>query len=107
MGETISTWKPTCNSSVSVQISNRQTSSDGGALLLREVLDRSGVIEWLDQQLIDPRDPSRVMHSLSSQLRTLLIQRAQGWEDLSDTATLSGDPVFKLACSDQRSTTPL
>ena len=107
MGETISTWKPTCNSSVSVQISNRQTSSDGGALLLREVLDRSGVIERLDQQLLDPRDPTRVVHSLSSQLRTLLIQRAQGWEDLSDTATLSGDPVFKLACSDQRSTTPL
>lgn len=107
MGETIPTWKPTCNSSVSVQLSNRQTSSDGGALLLREVLDRSGVIEQLDQQLFDPRDPARVVHSLSSQLRTLFIQRAQGWEDLSDTATLSDDPVLKLACSDQRSTTPL
>lgn len=107
MGETIPTWKPTCNSSVSVQLSNRQTSSDGGALLLREVLDRSGVIEQLDQQLLDPRNPARVVHSLSSQLRTLLIQRAQGWEDLSDTSTLSNDPVLKLACSDQRSTTPL
>lgn len=107
MGETIPTWKPTCNSSVSVQLSNRQTSSDGGALLLREVLDRSGVIEQLDQQLCDPRNPARVVHSLSSQLRTLLIQRAQGWEDLSDTSTLSDDPVLKLACSDQRSTTPL
>src|SRR5690554_8100899 len=107
MGETIPTWIPTCNSSVSVQISNRQTSSDGGALLLREVLDRSGVIEWLDQQLIDPRHPSRVVHSLSSQLRTLLIQRAHGWEDPSDSSTLSADLAFKLDSSDQRSTTLL
>lgn len=107
MGETIPTWKPTCNSSVSVQLSNRKISSDGGALLLREVLDRSGVIDRLDQQLIDSRNPARVVHSLSSQLRTVLIQRALGWGDLSDTATLREDPVLKLACSDQRSTTPL
>jgi hypothetical protein len=75
--------------------------------LLREVLDRSGVIESLDRQLLDDRDPARVQHSLSSQLRTLLIQRALGWDDLSDTQTLANDPVLQLACSDQRSTTPL
>lgn len=107
MGETIPTWKPACNQSISVQLSHRHTSSDGGALLLREVLDSSGVLERLSERLLDPRDPARVQHSLTSQLRTLLIQRAQGWEDLSDTATLSSDPLFKLACSDQRGTTPL
>lgn len=48
-----------------------------------------------------------VQHSLSSQLRTLLVQRALGWDDLSDTQTLANDPVLQLACSDQRSTTPL
>ena len=47
MGETLPSWKPTCNSSVTVQLSDRKTSSDSGALLLREVLDRSGVIENL------------------------------------------------------------
>ncbi len=107
MGETIPTWKPTCNSSVSVQLSNRQTSSDSGALLLREVLDHSGVIEQLEDQLVDSRDPARVKHSLACQLRTLLIQPAQGWDDLNDTEILHADPVLKLACSEQRSTTPL
>lgn len=107
MGETLPSWKPSCNLSVSVQLSERKTSSDAGAFLLREVLDRSGVIESLDRQLLDDRDPARVQHSLSSQLRTLLVQRALGWDDLSDTQTLANDPVLQLACSDQRSTTPL
>src|SRR5690554_696504 len=107
MGETIPTWKPTCNPSVSVQLSGRKTSCDGGAFLLREVMDRSGIFERLEQKLQDDRDPLRVRHSLISQLRTLIIQHAQGWDDLSDTQLLSEDPVFQLACSDQRSTTPL
>ncbi len=99
MGETLPSWKPSCNLSVSVQLSERKTSSDAGAFLLREVLDRSGVIESLDRQLLDDRDPARVQHSLSSQLRTLLVQRALGWDDLSDTQTLANDPVLQLASS--------
>lgn len=107
MGETMPTWKPTCNSSVSVQFSNRRTSSNSGALLLREALVHSGVIEQLEGQLVDFRGPVQVKHSLTCQLRTLFIQPALGWEDLSDSKTLPADPVLKLACSDQRSTTPL
>ena len=99
MGETLPSWKPACNLSVSVQLSEQKTSSDAGAFLLREVLDRSGVIESLDRQLLDDRAPARVQHSLSSQLRTLLVQRALGWDDLSDTQTLANDPVWQLACS--------
>jgi hypothetical protein len=59
MGETLPSWKPACNLSVSVQLSEQKTSSDAGAFLLREVLDRSGVIESLDRQLLDDRDPAR------------------------------------------------
>ena len=97
MGETIPTWKPTCNPSVSVRLSGRKNSSDGGAFLLREVMDRSGLCERLDQQLTDSRDPARIRHSLSSQVRTLLIQRALGWDDLSDTQLLGQDPVNVIA----------
>jgi|SRR5690554_456271 len=107
MGETIPTWKPTCNPSVSVRLTRRKTSSDGGAFLLREIMDRSGIFERLEQQLQDDRDPLRVRHSLASQLRTLMIQHVQGWDDLSNTQLLSEDPMFQLACSDQRNTTPL
>ena len=58
MGEILPSWKPSCNLSVSVQLSERKTSSDAGAFLLREVLDRSSVIESLDRQLLDDRDPA-------------------------------------------------
>lgn len=77
MGETIPPQKPTCNPSVSVQLSGRNISSGGEAFLLREVMDRSGIFEGLRQHVQDDRDPARLQHSLISQLRTLIIQHAQ------------------------------
>ena len=106
MGETLTTWSPSCNGSVNVQLSGDATTSDAGALLLREALDRSGVIEAMEDHLVDPRDPLRVRHSLTSQLRAIVLQRAMGWYDLDDTGTLQQDPVWQLACNDARGLTP-
>jgi len=107
MGESLSTWTPSCNGSVRVELSGQRTTSDSGALLLREALDNSGVIEALEDNLVDRRHPLRILHSLASQLRTLVLQRAMGWIDLSDTDTLRRDPLWQLACSDARGTMPL
>nr|WP_275443628.1 MULTISPECIES: IS1380 family transposase [unclassified Halomonas] len=107
MGESLSTWTPSCNGAVRVELSGQRTTSDSGALLLREALDNSGVIEALEDNLVDRRHPLRILHSLASQLRTLVLQRAMGWIDLSDTDTLRRDPLWQLACSDARGTTPL
>lgn len=107
MGERLSAWTPSCNGSVRVELSGQRTTSDSGALLLREALDNSGVIEALEDNLIDRRHPLRVRHSLASQLRTLVLQRAMGWIDLSDTDMLRRDPLWQLACSDARGMTPL
>lgn len=107
MGESLSTWTPSCNGSVRVELDGQRTTSDSGALLLREALDNSGVIEALEDNLVDLRNPLRVRHSLASQLRTLVLQRAMGWIDLSDTDTLRRDPLWQLACSDARGMTPL
>ncbi len=67
----------------------------------------SGVIEALEDNLIDLRNPLRIRHSLASQLRTLVLQRAMGWIDLSDTGTLRRDPLWQLACSGARGMKPL
>ena len=107
MGESLSTWTPSCNSSVRVELSGQRTTSDSGALLLREALDNSGAVEALEDNLVDPRHPLRIRHSLASQLRTLVLQRAMGWIDLSDTDSLRRDRLWQLACSDARGTTPL
>lgn len=67
MGEALTTWSPPCNGSVNVQLSGDATTSDAGTLLLREALDRSGVIEAMEDHLVDPGDPLRIRHSLASQ----------------------------------------
>ena len=102
MGESLSTWTPSCNGAVRVELSGQRTTSDSGALLLREALDNSGVIEALEDNLVDRRHPLRILHSLASQLRTLVLQRAMGWIDLSDTDTLRRDPLWQLACRPDR-----
>lgn len=107
MGETLTTWSPSCNGSVRVELNGHRTTSDSGALLLREALDNSGVIEALEDNIVEQRQPLRIRHSLASQLRTLVLQRAMGWIDLSDTDTLRRDPLWQLACSDARGMTPL
>ncbi len=109
MGETLATWSPSCNGSVNVQLSGDATTSDAGTLLLREALDRSGVIEAMEDHLVDPRDPLRIRSFAGqpAQLRAIVLQRAMGWYNLNDTGTLQQDPVWQLACSGARGLTPL
>ena len=38
MGESLSTWTPSCNGSIRVELDGQRTTSDSGALLLREAL---------------------------------------------------------------------
>ncbi len=70
--------------------------SDGGALLLREVDRQVGFTTALADCLADPRDPAKITHDL----RTLLAQRifgiALGYEDLNDHQTLREDPLFAV-----------
>ena len=95
MGESLFAWTPSCNGAVRVELSGQRPTSDSGALLLREALDNSGVIEALEDNLVDQRSPLRIHHSLASQLRTLMLQRALGWIDLSDTDSLRRDPLWR------------
>lgn len=107
MGDNVSSFRPTFNGAVQVTVGTSHTSSEGGALALREVLDASRVIDHLNARLQDPRNPLRIVHTLADQLRTLLLQRAQGWIDQADVAVLAGDPLLALCSSSRRGTAPL
>lgn len=103
MGESLFSWTLSCNGSVCAEPSGQRTTSDSGALLLPEARDTIGVIKALEDNLVGRRHPLRILHSLASQLRTLvLLQHGMGWTDISDTGTLRRDPLFQLACSDAR-----
>jgi hypothetical protein len=69
--------------------------SDGGAVLLREVDRGLGLIDAINAGIPDPRNQDLIIH----QQRTLLAQRifgiTLGYEDLNDHQTLREDPLFQ------------
>jgi len=70
--------------------------SDGGALLLREVDRQLGLTKALSDCVADPRHPLLVVHDV----QTMLVQRIMGiglgYEDLNDHHTLREDPLFSV-----------
>ncbi|GAA0310754.1 hypothetical protein GCM10008966_34080 [Rhodovulum strictum] len=51
---------------------------DPGAILLREVLENSGIAGWITDRLTDPQRPQDVTHDLASLLRTAILLASQG-----------------------------
>jgi len=72
-------------------------SSDAGLTLLREVERRTGLAGVLASCVVDPRDPSKVRHSLEEIIRLRIMMIAAGYEDGNDATDLRHDPSFKIA----------
>jgi hypothetical protein len=108
MGEAQATLFPLdFNRSVRVEARAERLSADGGALLLRSLMDRVGLARLLERHLTDPRDPARITHPWLEIMRTHLLLLAQGWSDQADATLLRRDPVFRLAVSSRRGDGPL
>lgn len=82
--------------SVVVEFEGEQSSSDGGALLLREVDRRLGLTGRLSGCFADQRDPNRVEHSVAEMLRQRVYSLCLGYEDLNDHEQLRKDPMLRL-----------
>jgi hypothetical protein len=74
----------------------RQSSSDGGALLLKAADDRLCLTTRLASALRDERDAARVRHEIGELVRQRVFSIACGHPDGNDAARLSDDPVHKL-----------
>src|SRR4051812_19457236 len=107
MGETPATFDPSFNASVVIEARVERLTSDAGAVIIREMMERSGMIEWLTERLHDPRQPHLLTYPLSDLLRTMLLLFAQGWRDQDDADALRLDPALRLAAAGRRGTTPL
>ena len=73
----------------------------------RELMERSGLIDWLTERLHDPRHPSSIRYPLSDLLRTRLLLLGQGWRDQSDADRLRQDPSLRVASQTRRGTAAL
>ena len=102
MSECIPLFQPTFNRAIRVEARADQVTSDAGVVLLRELEEKLGITSWLSGRLVDPRDPSRVQHSLSELFRTRLLTTVMGWTNQDDIKRLSSDPALRLAASDAR-----
>ncbi len=70
--------------------------SDGGALLLREVERATGILQQFTACFTDHRDVSRVEHPVSSLVAQRVYGLALGYEDLNDHDMLRADPLLAV-----------
>ena len=107
MPETIPQIRPSFNRSLRLETRPELLSADTGALVQRELMERSGLIDWLTERLHDPRHPSSIRYPLSDLLRTRLLLLGQGWRDQSDADRLRQDPSLRVASQTRRGTAAL
>jgi hypothetical protein len=71
--------------------------TDAGVLLLREVDERIGLIDAINECIPDPRDPRYTEHEQREMLAQRIFSIALGYEDLNDQQTLRDDPALQVA----------
>lgn len=72
------------------------SSSDGGAMLLKACDKRLGLTKALAECFVDKRQPGKVAHSLQDLVRQRVFAIACGYEDCNDAQRLADDPMQKI-----------
>jgi len=83
-----------------VAFQGSRLTSDGGLILVRELYERLGFGELVEQHLTDPR-ANNARFSFADLLRQSLYSRLAGYEDVNDAERLSHDPTFRLIGSEK------
>ena len=81
---------------VVAKFDHQQSSSDGGAILLRAADQRLHLTSALAQALEDERQSNKIKHELVELVTQRVMAIACGYPDTNDAARLGSDPVHKL-----------
>ncbi|MFY9530337.1 MAG: transposase, partial [Candidatus Acidiferrales bacterium] len=92
---------------VVAQFDGAQMTTDGGALLLRAVDRRIGLLKRVAGCFTDGRDPQRIEHELGQMLAQRVYGLALGYEDLIDHEELRCDPLLALLAGKRELEEPL
>ena len=92
---------------VQAEFTADHVSSDGGALLLREVDRRIGLLPRLGSCFRDGRNPEQIEHRLEEMLAQRIYSLALGYEDLNDHEQLRFDPLLVLLSGKRKLEEPL
>ena len=107
MGENLTLFAAEFNRSIVVEARPERLSSEAGAIIVREVIERLGITDWLAERIVDRRRLDLITHPLSELLNTTLVLLAQGWRDQDDADALRDDAVLRLSVSERRGISPL
>jgi hypothetical protein len=107
LGEELSLFRPEFNGSIRVESRPERLTCEAGAVLLREAIERLGVVRFLRERMLDTRNQSLITHPLDELLNTSLLMLAQGWRDQDDADALRDDAAFRLAVSTRKGISPL
>ena len=92
---------------VSARFSERQLSTEGGALLLRETDRKIGLLSRVQKCFCDYRNPVFIEHELGELLAQRIYGLALGYEDLNDHEELRRDPLLALMAGKRKLEEPL
>jgi hypothetical protein len=84
------------NASLKIDFQGSRVTSDGGLILVRELDERLGFSQLIEQHLRDPRRGKNTQFPLADLLRQSVYSRLAGYEDVNDCERLSQDPTFRL-----------
>ena len=89
------------NASLKVDFQGSRVTSDGGLILVRELDERLGFGELIEQHLTDSRRGKNTQLPFADLLRQSVYSRLAGYEDVNDAERLSQDPTFRLIGSEK------
>src|SRR5438128_5061563 len=94
-------FQPSFNASLKIDFQGSRVTSDGGLILVRELDERLGFGELIQQHLTDSRRGKNAQFAFVDLLRQSVYSRLAGYEDLDDAERLSQDPTFRLIGSER------
>lgn len=85
------------NRSLRIESRVYRLTDDPCAVLLPEIAEQSGIIDWVTARLTDPRSQVDVTHDLASPICTDVLLASQGWRDHDDADALQYDTIWRSA----------
>ena len=79
-----------------VRFDEPDTTTDGGAILLKSVDESIGLTERLAACFEDSRQPAKVVHELGDLLRQRVYGLSCGYSDANDAARVGEDPAHRM-----------
>jgi hypothetical protein len=100
-------FAPHFSRQVNARFSERQLSTEGGALLLRETDRKIGLLARVSKCFSDYRHPGLIEHELGELLAQRIYGLALGYEDVNDHEELRRDPLLALTSGKRKLEEPL